>query len=555
VDLLRIGGKDSEQKFTQRRLALRNDLTRSGVTLAGDHVFKMGASVDFMNYEAQKNIFINPLFKFRRAENWSRPFEAFFGFGDPNVDTDNIQFGVYLQDDWTVTPKLVLNLGIRWDVETNMINNGYVTPQPLRDSLTGPLASQFFVDVPRLNPDGTCCATIQRRVVDELGGIDRYITSGRDDRPMYLGAFQPRLGASYDVRGDGRTVLFGGAGIYYDRNYWNTLLDEQFRRQFKQIRVEFNDVGPTPTCALCVRWDDRFFDPAQLRSLAGSSGLPEVFLVANDLKPPKSYQYSLGVRQGIGNSLLTVSYNGIRGHNGMNFIRATPWGGLGPNYAQAFITDDRVRTWYDAVQLMWERPYREFSGWGGGLSYTLARSYEQGQSRDLFWPFDDRNPTVADLPKRRAPGDQRHTIVANGIVRLPLELRLSSIVTLGSGIVQNATDAFNGDEFIKQRTYPFQPPTRPFLGIGHVFATQNLDVRLEKPIRFASGQSLSIAADLFNAFNSSNYGCFEAKINPGGAPNPNFGKPNCAALGRRLQVGMRYGLQPRASSASEASKR
>lgn len=547
IGLLRIGGRDTRQQFTQNRVSLRNDITRSGLQLGGDHVFKGGASIDFLSYEAIKDFNGNPVFRFRKEDNWARPYEAGFGFGDPSIETDNKQIGFYVQDDWAVTPKLLVNLGLRWDVETNMINNNYVTPQPLRDSLTGPLASQFFVEVPKLNPDGTCCGTpVRRRVIDELGGIGRYITNGSSDRPAYKKAWQPRLGASYDVSGNGNTVLFGGYGIYYDRNYWNTLLDEQFRRQFKVLTVAFRDSCPAGSPPNCAVWDPKYFDPAQLRTLAGSSGVPEVFLIANDLQPPRSHQFSAGVRQTLGNALLTLSYNGIRGKNGMNFIRATPWGGLGPNYAQAFIADDRVKTWYDAMQLQIERPLRPSTKWGGALAYTLSRSEEQGQSTDIFWPFDERFPTVGELPRRRAPGDQTHTIIANAIVRLPYGIRFGSIVNLGTGITVNATDASQGWDLPKQRTYVFRTPTKPFLGMGHVFATQNLDLRLEKGFELGSGQSVSLMADLFNALNSANFGCFDATIVP--LPDQDtgwrkrFGSPSCAAPGRRLQVGLRYGL-------------
>ena len=100
--ILRIGGKDTQQDFDQRRISLRNDVTRGGVQLAGDHVFKMGANVDFLNYKAVKAFTQNPVFQYRRDENWARPFRAGFGFGDPDVETDNTQFGVYAQDDWSI---------------------------------------------------------------------------------------------------------------------------------------------------------------------------------------------------------------------------------------------------------------------------------------------------------------------------------------------------------------------------------------------------------------------------------------------------------------------
>ena len=67
---------------------------------------------------------------------------------------------------------------------------------------------------------------------------------------------------------------------------------------------------------------------------------------------------------------------------------------------------------------------------------------------------------------------------------------------------------------------------------------------------FAQGQRVSVSADLFNAFNSRNYGCYNTTINPtSGPPNANYGVPGCAALGRRFQIGMRYGF----SSSAPAS--
>jgi hypothetical protein len=543
-NVIRIGGREGGQDFTQNRISLRNDVTRSGIQAGGDHVFKGGVSVDFLTYKAAKNQVTNPIFRFRADELYARPFEASFGFGDPNISTDNQQIGAYLQDDWAIGRKLVLNLGVRWDVETNMINNDYVTPQPLRDSLLGPLRAQFSnLDRPVLKSNGTCCDIVKVNVVNSLGGLENFITSGRSDRPAFLGAWQPRLGASYDLLGDGRTVLFGGAGIYYDRNYWNTLFDEQFRRQFKVLTVSFRTVcGPTDP-SNCAVWNESYYNPATLRTLSGTAGLPEVFLVKNDLKPPKTYQFSGGVRQTIGPALVTVSYNGIRGYNGMNFIHATPWGGLGPNYATAFVTDDRVKSWYDAMQLQIERPIRD-TRWGGSIAYTLARSEEQGQTTDLFWGFDDHYPTVPDIPRRRAPGNQTHQIVANGIVRLPLEFRLSSVVTLGSGLTTNATDASGGFGYGLETKYVYSPPTKPFLGIGHVFSTQNVDLRLEKFFSLANAQNVSLLADVFNVFGNANYGCYNTTINPANNPNTNYNTPGCAALGRRLQVGLRYGLAP-----------
>jgi hypothetical protein len=531
--LLRIGGKDTDQDFQQNRFTLRDDISRGGISFGGDHAFKFGAGVDFLSYKGTKFFVGNPVFDFRRDENWATPFEALVGFGDPTIKKNNVQFGGYVQDDWSVNKALVLNLGIRWDAETNMINNDYVTPAPLADSLRTAYNSGILV-VNQPQPTGPPVAV---PVIKELGGIERYITTGKSTRPMYKKAFQPRFGASYSLP-DEKTVLFGGAGLYFDRNYWNTLFDEQFRRQFQVINIQFNN-NCTVGQRNCAAWDPKYFDPVQLRALGSAVGAPEVFLVANDMVPPRTIQFSGGVRHNFGADLLTLSYNGLRGRNFMNFVRGGP--GFG-GYAAVFVADDRVKTWYDALQVQYQRPL--IGRFGGGLAYTFSKSTEQGQSQDLFWGFDDRFPTVADRPKRQAPGDQRHAVVANAIVRLPYDFLFSSIVNLGSGIAVSANDRSAGFGPYQNRTYIFQPPTRPFLGIGHVFATQNMDVRLQKDINFASRQTAAVVVDVFNVFKTQNFGCYNTDINPSSQPNLDFGKPGCAALGRRLQVGVRYGFHP-----------
>jgi hypothetical protein len=537
-ELLRIGGKDTDQDFKQRRISLRDDISRGGISFGGDHAFKGGVGVDFLSYNGTKFFVGNPVFNFRRTpENWQTPFEALVGFGNPTIKTDNVQFGGYIQDDWSVTKALVLNLGLRWDAETNGINNDYVTPVPLADSLRTAYANGTLV-VNQPTTGGPRSVP----VIQQLGGIERYLSNGKSSRPMYKKAFQPRLGASYSLP-DEKTVLFGGAGLYFDRNYWNTLFDEQFRRQFQVINIQFSNTC-TPGQRNCAAWDPAFFDPAALRALGSAVGAPEVFLVANDMVPPRTIQFSGGVRRSIGENLLTLSYNGLRGKNYMNFVRGGP--GFG-GYAAVFVADDRVKTWYDAMQLQLQRPFAREKRWGGGLAYTFAKSMEQGKSQELFWGFDDRFPTVADRPRTIAPGDQRHAVVANGIVQLPYDFLFSSIVNLGTGIAVTAVDASQGFGVGQQRSYVFTPPTRPFLGIGHVFAYQNVDLRLQKDINFASSQTAAIVVDLFNAFKTANFGCHQdnSTINPiTDPPNPNFGKPNCAGLGRRLQVGLRYGFHP-----------
>ena len=129
--VLRVGGRDTTQSFIQRRLSLRDDYTRFA-TWNGSHTLKGGAVLSFLRYDVTKLLNGNPVFRFRQDEQFAFPFEAGYGVGNPDLSTDNRQFGFFVQDDWTVRPRLTINAGVRWDYESDMLNNDYVTPDSIR---------------------------------------------------------------------------------------------------------------------------------------------------------------------------------------------------------------------------------------------------------------------------------------------------------------------------------------------------------------------------------------------------------------------------------------
>src|SRR5262249_51931830 len=159
-----------------------------------------------------RTLFGNPLFHFRvdPANNldFDAPFEAQFGVGDPRITSSNTQIGLFAQDDWQLNPKLELNLGVRSDIETNPLNNDYKTPDDGRAAVT------------ELAP------MVAAKNGPDFFHVENYLTDGTQ-RPIYLGAIQPRIGASYDVSGNQKTVVFGGAGRYYDRTLFNTGAEER----------------------------------------------------------------------------------------------------------------------------------------------------------------------------------------------------------------------------------------------------------------------------------------------------------------------------------------
>ena len=188
--VITFGGRDGSQDIKQRAITFRNDVTIPDVELYGNHTFKLGVKYSRQKYDFVKVSFIQPFYLFQ-GPDYLFPTEARLGLGDPSYSANNNLFGVFAQDDWDVTDKLQLNLGIRWDRESNMFNNKYKTPESAADALRA------------LAPTGNFDA-------------DDYITDG-NDRPVF-DMIQPSLGFSYDVSDDQRTVIFGGFRRYYDRN-------------------------------------------------------------------------------------------------------------------------------------------------------------------------------------------------------------------------------------------------------------------------------------------------------------------------------------------------
>jgi hypothetical protein len=504
--LIRLGGRDTEQDFRQDKISFRDDLSY----FFGSHSLKGGVILNFAQYEASKLFEVNPRFFYRSDISSEFPYRARWGSGNPNLDADNTQIGLYIQDDWAATPRLTLNLGLRWDYETDMINNDYETPALVRSTLAG--------------------------IVDE----DRYFTDG-NQRDPYTSAFQPRVGIAYDFFGNGRTVGHAGYGIYYDRTLYNDTLDERFRLQWTQREFLFSATGAPRDGAPTIAWRPEYLTREGLQGLiaSGRSGEPEVFLVANDTEPLRSQQYSIGLRQAFGAFVADVSYVGIRSEHGFTWL----WQGGRccidvPNFSNVLISSDDRKTWYDAIFVTVNKPYTASSKWAASLAYTYGEADQIGG--DLF-SLDF--PTVEDYPRHPTSTDERHRVVLSALAGLPWQFRISTLLTLGSGFPYNIDDATRGFGPGLQvlRRNAGEPPKEDFI-IPNAFAYRTLDLRLEKDFTIGPGE-LGLIAEVFNVFDYENYGCFDGFTGGPNNPNPRFNQPGCLVEpGRRLQFGVRYGF-------------
>lgn len=513
-----IGGNISNQDFTQKRLSLRDDLTYSGFQAAGAHVLKGGFNVDFSKYDVIKQNFENPLFAYEPwFHNFEFPQRVEFQAGDPNLKTNNTQLGMYLQDDWSPSERLTIYLGARWDYESGAINRDYVTPQDVVDSLT----------------------KYQDRLFRPLDP-ERYFTDGTK-RSAFLGAFQPRVGFSYGITKNNRTTVFGSVGIFYDRTLFDLSTEEKFALQHPQYRIEFYPTGG-PAEPGRAEWNNAYLqDRDAVKALATNHAFNtrEIKLLPNDLEPPKSTQFSAGVRQLLGDVSVELAYNGVRSNNTFTFYWADQdftcaqrsFGVPGcfvnndiPGFGNVLFADNTGKTWYDAGTLKIDRAYHsgEKFGWGGGIAYTLARRQTQGFNDD-FSQFN-----AVDYPKQ-VRNDERHRVVANWIIGMPavLDLQFSGVATVASGTNLDVGDRFGGT-------------SNPLIPGGFNTPTYKmLDLRLRKDFSFGRSYRLGLTIDGFNVLNTQNLGGYNT-FNPADA---NFGKASVTISDpRRVQFGLEIGF-------------
>src|SRR3546814_864175 len=134
-DILRIGGGGNYQNKGQKGWGVQNDFTWTGFE---GHTIKVGAKAKWVELNTLQLGNFNPLYTYNTAFpagggfNDDVPYRLQFGAqtgnGSPIVNSKNFQFGIYIQDDWEVTDRLTLNLGVRWDYERTPAFLDFVHP-------------------------------------------------------------------------------------------------------------------------------------------------------------------------------------------------------------------------------------------------------------------------------------------------------------------------------------------------------------------------------------------------------------------------------------------
>jgi carboxypeptidase family protein/TonB-dependent receptor-like protein len=447
-------------------------------------------------------------------------------------------FAGWVQDDWKASEPLTLNLGVRYDLDTNSYAE----------------RSKFLPWLP--------------------GNL-----------PHDSNNVAPRLGASYKI--NDRTALRGGYGLFfafapndgiqqtegYLHRFENQIINDG-TPDFTTVRDNFYGWfhGPKPSFddALKRACDVNFVQGCVYRSLVQEISYP-------GRQTSYSHQASAGIQRQFGTDMsLEVNYvfTGGRNEETAQQVNLTYNPATGGNYPFTNINTRAFPQWgavdfellegwsnYNAADFTFTKRFSH--RWQGSATYTLAQFKDADPRRDQW--YIGSNGLVARRPIGfalapdmggeyteagaysgggvGAAGDQRHRAVVNGVWDAGYGIQLSGIYFFGSG--ERRRTNFGSDLRDEGGTVGIIGAARlrrdgtiiPRAGlVGDPI--HRVDVRLLKKFSLGGRRSFEGMIEAFNLFNHANYGSYT--INES---NANYGKPaaneNLAYQPRMLQLGFR----------------
>jgi len=445
------------------------------------------------------------------------------GFGQPRFELNTTDIAFFAQDDWRVTPRLTLNLGLRWEYEK--------FPQPFLVNSALPQTA---------------------------------------NRPSHKNNFGLRIGFAADVSGDGKTSLRGGYGIYYGRINGTIIINSLINTGLSTGQA-VSAVSPTcpatGTGTVCPTTPDiQAGNPAAplFPNILASAppGTAGINYFKDGFQNPLIHQGDLILEREIArNTVVSASYLFSYGQHLTTFVdtNLTPPTGQGrvsvvdgpfagqtwvfpfyrgtnnprpfPAFGTILEIRDSVSTKYHALVLQANR--RLTHGLQFQSSYTLSRAQDNGgaQSSATFTPgfsalFDPFNPSG---DSGLSPFDRRHKFVASVVYNT----NFTGISDTGKAILNNWTIApivnmFSGFRYTAV-TNAFTPPsgvsTGNTFGTGqasggglngsngslrfgltpnnafHTPSVKYVDLRISRRFKITEGSKLEILAEGFNIFN------------------------------------------------------
>jgi outer membrane receptor protein involved in Fe transport len=530
TQVLQVNGQDPRSyfRYDQTGVGVQDDFTLSNLSWAGDHTAKFGfkyKGVDLKARDASQGA--NYFFPVDNTGTYATPYQAVFTVTNPaqniTATSNDKQFGLYLQDEWVPVSRLTVDLGVRWDYETVPAWEDYRLPASIVAAINSPY------------PGATGVTYAQALA---LGGINinDYIGTG-NNRHAPTNEFQPRVGLSFDINDDQRHVLFGGYARAYDRNVFDYMSLERTKLAIAEPTLNFygtpyTNNGCTTAAnasATCVAWNPAFLNLATLQGQANGS-FGEVDLTNNNLKNPYSDQFSVGIRNRLGdwNVSSTVaqinSYNVILGHlgnrfsNGAYYQNGTQWGAQGvPGIGSLILWDNAGKDRNTEVLLSADKPYTPESHWGMSVAYTFSDAHQNNSytyASNNAYLFD--LPFPSQYPMLPSSAVSRHRLVTTGSVDGPWGLLFGAKLTLSTPTPDTGVEGC--PDLTQCHGYNAYPVVADFRDI---FQQKELDVQVTKNFALPLGMSSYVRLDILNLLNTTYYDPGAAIYNPvGGTKYP-----------------------------------
>lgn len=414
---------------------------------------------------------------------------------------DNYHLALFAEDDWKALPNLTLNLGLRWETDTNLNNLSWYGQR-------NPIVQSFY--------QGT--------------------------RHHDLNNWGPRIGFNYAFNPN--LSIHGGYGVYYDRITLEIMsLEKGFDGRALALNVTAGNVITDPTGAPVYLNPDGTFRPGAPEVLSSpfsgflftGAGATGIDVINNRLRNPMVQQFNAGIEKQIGQGLL-VKVDGV--HNlGTRFIIGRPVGSVfnpdtqGPD--EVTDLESAVNTKYDALWVSVRQHFRKYGEFDA--AYTLAKSFNYANDDQIPFEYSPIDPNNLQREYGPPPNDQRHRLVLSGLGNLPWKFHFAPIWSIASGVpmdillpdgserVPTLQRNAGGREFHNsQQLNAFIARTNAAGGVYEASANKNvmlplvssnarfndsfhsLDFRLDRSFTFADHYSISLIGEAFNIFNVAN---------------------------------------------------
>jgi hypothetical protein len=464
------------------------------------HNVKAGLFVEHTTRPAQRSSTFNGSLSFNT--DGSNPLNTNIGFanallgavtqyqesdGHPSAHGQFMNTEFYVQDNWRMKRNFTIDAGVRFYYITPTQTEGDTVAVFDPASYDPAQAPQLYQPVisggqrRALNPltNEILPAIYIGRLVPNSGNFTNGMRTF-EGTPQQTSPFKvaPRIGFAWDVTGDGRTAVRGGAGVFYDRYSDDNILD----------LIELPPVLNTYTTNYTT-----------LTDLLSSplTATPTAVRLIQDFKPPVVYNWSLGAQRDIGFQLVAdVAYVGNTARNNLitTQINGRPYGYayLPSSLDPTNVSGGRAQPYADDFL----RPYRgygaisnrEFSGYSNyhsmqfalnrrrtsdGLAFGAAYTYELvNKSLGTIDPF------VADNRARNytSSGRRPHNLVINYSYEVPnVSNRWNNVLTkifLDNWQISGVTSLISGTRGGFSYGYT-GVPTGVLSGTGGITTTAN----------------------------------------------------------------------------------